>query len=120
MCAEAKLVSHIVVRRPHSLSRAQARAVANVVAKDLAREYGLKATWRGDTLHFERASLTGRLQLKQKEILLEVALGFLLAAFKDNIARVIERKVAEVLATAKEPKARVARRRTKPPSGYAA
>jgi len=110
-------VTHIVVRRPHSLSRARARAVANAVAKELARDYGLKATWRGDTLHFERASLTGRLQLKPKEILLEVALGFLLAAFKDNIARIVEKKLAQVLADMETPKARVARRRTPRPRG---
>jgi putative polyhydroxyalkanoate system protein len=108
-------VTQIVVRRPHSLPRAQARAVANAVAKELARDYGLKATWQGDTLHFERASLTGRLQLKPKEILLEIALGFLLAAFKDNIARIVEQKVARVLADVEQPKARAARRRTPRP-----
>ena len=93
--------------------------MADAVAKELARDYGLKATWRGDTLHFERSSLTGRLQLKPKEILLEVALGFLLAAFKDNIARIVEKKLAQVLADMETPKARVPRRRTRRPRGSA-
>jgi putative polyhydroxyalkanoate system protein len=68
------------------------------VAKELASEYGLRATWQGNVVHFERTSLQGRLQLESGEIVVEVTLGFFLAPFRDSIARAIETKLDVVLA----------------------
>ena len=91
-------MSQILVRRRHSLTHEQARRAAAAVAKELASEYGLQATWQGNVVHFERTSLRGRLQLESGEFVLEVTLGFLLAAFRDSIAHAIEAKLEVVLA----------------------
>jgi putative polyhydroxyalkanoate system protein len=73
------------------LSQSQARRVADTVAAQLERDYDIAAKWRGNTLHFERAGVNGTLRLAAKELLLEVSLGFLLMAFRDDIAAAIER-----------------------------
>jgi putative polyhydroxyalkanoate system protein len=82
------------------LSPSQARSVADTVAAQLERDYDIEAHWQGDTLHFERAGASGTLHLAAKELVLEVRLGFLLMAFRDDIAAAIHRNLDQHLGTA--------------------
>jgi putative polyhydroxyalkanoate system protein len=93
-------LSSISIRRKHALPPAQARRVADSVAAQLGRDYGIQAQWHGDTLHFERSGASGTLQLAAGELVVEVRLGFLLMAFRDSIARGIERGLDEHLGAA--------------------
>jgi putative polyhydroxyalkanoate system protein len=74
--------------------------VADTVAAQLERDYGIEANWQGDTLHFERAGVSGTLQMAATELMLEVRLGFLLMAFRDDIAAAIERNLDQHLGKA--------------------
>ena len=80
------------------MPQARARHVADTVAAQLGREYGIKAQWQGDTLHFERTGVNGTLRLAAKELMIDVRLGFLLLAFRDPIAQGIERALDRHLA----------------------
>jgi putative polyhydroxyalkanoate system protein len=82
------------------LPPAQARRVADTVAAQLAREYGIQAQWHGNTLHFERTGVSGTLRIAAKELLIDVSLGFLLMAFRDAIAQAIERNLDQHLGAA--------------------
>jgi putative polyhydroxyalkanoate system protein len=93
-------LSSISIRRAHTLSPSQARSVADTVAAQLERDYGIEAHWQGDTLHFERTGVSGTLHLAAKELVLDVRLGFLLMAFRDSIAAAIERNLDQHLGTA--------------------
>jgi putative polyhydroxyalkanoate system protein len=93
-------LSSISIRRAHSLPQPEARRVAESVAAELERAYGIQARWDGDTLHFERTGVSGTLHLGSKEILLEARLGFLLMAFRDSIAQAIERDLDRHLGAA--------------------
>jgi putative polyhydroxyalkanoate system protein len=93
-------MSSISIRRAHSLPQPRARRVADAVAAELERAYGIRAQWFGDTLHFERTGVSGTLELASKELLLEVRLGFLLTAFRDAIAEAIERDLDRHLGSA--------------------
>lgn len=74
--------------------------MADTVAAQLERDYGIEAHWQGDTLHFERTGVSGTLHLAAKELVLDVRLGFLLMAFRDSIAAAIERNLDQHLGTA--------------------
>jgi putative polyhydroxyalkanoate system protein len=84
-------LSSICIRRAHTLSPLQARSVADTVAAQLERDYAIESSWTGNTLQFERAGVSGTLHLAPKELVLDVRLGFLLMAFRDDIAAAIER-----------------------------
>jgi putative polyhydroxyalkanoate system protein len=91
-------VSSISIRRAHCLSHERAIKSVNAMAERLSDEYAVKSRWQGATLHFERIGLTGTLQVTAKELMLNVQLGFLLGAFRDGIAKAIERTLDEELA----------------------
>jgi putative polyhydroxyalkanoate system protein len=101
-------VSKISIRRAHSLSPQKAMNIAKAIAADIERDYGVRSSWKGDTLQFKGAGVTGSLNLAPKEMILEVQLGILLFALRDSIASQIERKFDEMLAsqTAKTNKTR--------------
>jgi putative polyhydroxyalkanoate system protein len=91
-------VPSISIRRTHSLSHERAVKVVNAMAERLSDEYAVKSRWQGATLHFERIGLTGTLHVAAMELMLDVQLGFLLGAFRDGIAKEIERTLDEELA----------------------
>jgi putative polyhydroxyalkanoate system protein len=93
-------LSSISIRRAHTFSPSQARGVADTIAAQLERDYGIEANWQGDTLHFKRAGVNGTLHLASKELILDVRLGFMLMAFRDDIAAAIERNLDQHLSAA--------------------
>ncbi len=97
-------MSEINYVRPHALSVAQAKKVAQKTADDLAAEYNLASEWEGDTLHFRRAGVDGHMKVTAAEIRLHVQLGFLLRPFKSKFEQHIERHLDELLAAARAAK----------------
>jgi putative polyhydroxyalkanoate system protein len=65
--------------------------MAQSIADDIRRDYGVRSTWKGDTLHFDGAGARGSLQVTAKEMVLEVQLGLMLFALRDSIVARIER-----------------------------
>lgn len=84
----------------HSLPMAQARALVQQAADDLAEEYDLTSQWAGNTLHFRRSGVQGEMRVTDSEIDLEVTLGFLLKAFKSKFVEHIEHNFERLLAKA--------------------
>lgn len=93
-------MSEIKYVRAHSLSLQDAKKVAQKTADDLAAEYDLKSEWNGDTLHFHRSGVEGRMHVTERHIDLAVKLGLLLRPFKSSFERHIERHLDELLAGA--------------------
>jgi putative polyhydroxyalkanoate system protein len=90
-------VSRITIRRPHSLPPRMALSVAKSVAADIEREYGVRSSWKGNTMQFNGSGVRGTLRVAAEEMLLDVQLDFMLFAFRDSIAARIERKFDQVL-----------------------
>lgn len=84
----------------HSLPLAQARALVQKAADDLAEEYGLTSRWVGNSLHFRRLGVEGQMRVGDSEIDLEVTLGFLLKAFRAKFVESIEHNFDTLLAKA--------------------
>ncbi len=84
--------------KPHALTVAKAKALVQETADALAAEYGLSSEWHGNTLHFHRSGVDGRMHVTDSEIRLHVTLGFLLKAFKGAFVEHIERNFDRLLA----------------------
>lgn len=95
-------MSDIKLVRPHALTLAKAKALAQKTADALSEEYDLASEWQGNTLRFHRSGVDGQMHVTDSEIRLDVTLGLLLKAFKGKIAGHIERNFDELLASGKK------------------
>ena len=87
----------IDIRRHHTLGLAKAREAAEVIADQLDDKFSLQYRWNGDTLHFERSGVNGRMEVSASEIRLHVRLGFLLSPLRSRFEREIHKHLDEVL-----------------------
>jgi putative polyhydroxyalkanoate system protein len=91
-------VSTISVTRNHDLSHTDAKRVANAVAAQFKKKYGVHSRWQNkDTLDMERAGTRGKVQIGLGVIRLELRLGLMLVAFGDPIRRDMERVLDDQL-----------------------
>jgi putative polyhydroxyalkanoate system protein len=90
-------MSDIFISRTHRLSLKQAKAVAQVVADELAEEYEVESEWQDNTLIFWRTGVDGHLKVSAKQMTIEVSLGFLLAAFKPTFEQNINKRLDKLL-----------------------
>jgi|SRR5208282_769745 len=91
-------MSDIEFVRPHSLTIAKAKALVQKAADALAAEHDLSSEWHGDTLHFHRSGVDGRIHVTDSKIRLHVTLAFLLKPFKRKFVEHIERNFDSLLA----------------------
>lgn len=90
-------MSTISLQRAHHLPHDQAIAAADQVVDGLARKYGIRSEWRGDTLHISGSGVSGTLEVTPQQLSLNLSLGMMAAMFRSTIADGIERKLGEVL-----------------------
>jgi putative polyhydroxyalkanoate system protein len=98
-------MSEIKYKREHHLSIREAKKLAQKAADDLGKEYDLVSEWEGDTLHFHRSGVDGRMHVTAHYIDLNVKLGFLLRPFRSAFEHHIERNIDTLLAAAPKPTA---------------
>jgi putative polyhydroxyalkanoate system protein len=79
----------IVVRRSHRLSLAEARRLAETMAKRLQGEFGGTYAWDGDTLRFRRTGASGHVAVTKGALEVHVELGLLLTPLRPLIEREI-------------------------------
>ncbi|MBX7228393.1 MAG: polyhydroxyalkanoic acid system family protein [Burkholderiaceae bacterium] len=74
-------MADIELERPHNMSLAQAKNVAQKVAEEMATEYGLQSQWEGNSLNFSRPGIHGTLSVDSKTMRVAVSLSFLFKPF---------------------------------------
>jgi len=90
-------MSDIVFIRSHVLPIAKARALVQKAADHLAAEHHLENEWHGNTLHFQRSGVNGKIHVTDSNIHLDVSLGLLLKPFKAKFVGEIERNLDKYL-----------------------
>lgn len=88
----------IDIRHEHSLPPAKARKAVEDVAVKLGEKFGLDYRWEGDTLHFVRSGVDGRIALAPREVHVVAKLGFLLSAMQGPIESEIRRVLGKTFA----------------------
>lgn len=78
-------MAKIDIRRPHSLSLAQARKQVSAMAEHLKHEFDLVSTWNGNQLEFKRSGVNGVMTVNGDDVHVAAELGFLVALLKPKI-----------------------------------
>lgn len=92
-------MADITIRHVHELNAAEARAVAEKVAGEMATGFEMAIQWEGDVLSFKRSGVSGTLRLLDREALLDITLGFMLKAFAAKIEDKVSGNMVKVFAT---------------------
>lgn len=85
----------IDIRHQHSMPIAKARKAVEEVAEKLADRFGMECGWDGDTMHFSRSGVDGRIALGSKQLHVTAKLGFLLSALQGTVESEIRKVLDE-------------------------
>ncbi|MBS0569667.1 MAG: polyhydroxyalkanoic acid system family protein [Proteobacteria bacterium] len=88
-------MSTIDIRRKHGKSHNAAKAAVDRTAAAIGNKFGVSSEWDGDTLHFSRSGVTGRIHIGKTELRVHAELGFLLGMLKPAIEEEIHRQLDE-------------------------
>lgn len=113
-------MAQINIRRSHSLSLAQARKEANVMAEQLRREFDLESKWSGNTLSFTRSGVDGVMTLSSNDVHVAAELGFVASFLKSKIEARLHAHFDEIFGRSGEPSAAVKAKATKTPAAATA
>lgn len=86
-------MSKIDIKRKHGQSVKAAKAAVDKTVAAIARKFGVTSGWDGDTLHFERSGVNGKIHVGKTEVRVTAELGFLLGALKPMIEGEIEKQL---------------------------
>ena len=100
-------MAEIFIQRDHTLGMEKARAVAAQWQKEAEADWGMDCTYvanetneKGevqDRLNFERAGASGYVCVTATQLSIKLALGFLMASFKDKIEQKISSNLDKLL-----------------------
>jgi putative polyhydroxyalkanoate system protein len=110
-------MADIDLKRVHHLGMKAARHAADEMAADLGRKFGLAGTWTGNTLHFDRPGVAGKLALTEHDLHLTVTLGFLLKALRGAIERAVHEELDSLFAEKAAPKKPARKKPVSPKTG---
>lgn len=85
----------IDIQRTHNLPLPEARAVVEKVAARMHEKFDITGRWDGDTLHFTRPGVNGRIAVGSDTVRVHAELGMLLSPLKGMVEQEIRRKLDE-------------------------
>lgn len=90
-------MASIDLQHTHSLPHDQARQAVEQAIARLGQKFGIEHRWEGDTLHFTRPGVDGRIALAPGNVRVTAALGLLFSAMKGTIESELRRVLQERL-----------------------
>ena len=90
-------MSSIDITHRHSLSPEAARRAVEEAIEKVGRKVGVDYRWEGDTLHFQRHGVDGRIALQPGAVHVSANLGLLFSAMKGTIESELRRMLQERL-----------------------
>ena len=95
-------MSTIAVTQPHSLTKDEAKARAEELAKNLASKLGLDWKWVDDAIEFEASSgmakgVSGEVRVNDREIMVSVNLPGMLKLMKKTVEEKVKEKLIQLL-----------------------
>lgn len=88
-------MSYIDMCARHDMSREDAQAAADELARDLAQKFDIDYGWEGDHIHFERSGVNGTITVRDRELRIRARLGLMLIFLKPQIESEITRYLRE-------------------------
>ena len=84
-------MSDIDIQHPHTMEPQQARTAVQEIADKLTDRFGVVSRWDGDTLHFDRSGIEGKIEVAPSRLHVTARLGFLFVAMKGPIESELRR-----------------------------
>ncbi|MBN2496160.1 MAG: polyhydroxyalkanoic acid system family protein [Deltaproteobacteria bacterium] len=88
----------IEMERSHRLSVDEARAKVDSLVADLEKRYGLKCSWAGNRLSFQRTGVKGHVDVGEDRVAVLVDLSMVLGALKSKVEQRLKSKMDEEFA----------------------
>jgi len=85
----------IDIKKPHTKSIAEAKTIADDLAKDLSERFGVHYQWAGDHLHFERMGVSGNIKVTPKEVHVTAHLNFFISHLEPAVIDEVNRYLDE-------------------------
>ena len=80
-------MANLSLERPHHMPQAQAKALAERLARDFEQRFGLVWRWDDDVIRFQRPGVSGTMRVGPATIALDLTLGLWFGALKPVIER---------------------------------
>lgn len=93
-------MSDIRINRPHQLGLDRARQAVTVLADDLSSHYGVHYHWQNNHLLFKHQGVEGRMQVDDRQVDLQVKLGFLMKPWRGKLETEIRHRLERMLSEA--------------------
>lgn len=90
-------MANIHIERRHTLGLDGAKTQVETMAQNLKKDLQADCHWKGDTLHFKRSGASGKIDVGEGAIVLDVKLGMGLGLMKGKIEESINRNLDRVL-----------------------
>ena len=94
-------MADISLTRKHQIGLKGAKTAADKMSDKLNEKFDLICSWTGNTLHFQRSGVNGKMLVSETHMELEVTLGFLLKAMRGPIEKAVVENLDSALANAK-------------------
>jgi len=79
----------------YTMPKEQLREAAEGLAQQLARQHGVRSSWRGDTVRIKGAGVDGELSFADGVVDVSVRLGLLASPFKGMLQAEVQRYLDE-------------------------
>jgi putative polyhydroxyalkanoate system protein len=86
-------MAKIHIKRRHALAHDEARQRLEEIASELKKKLKADYAWKGDSLQFKRSGASGRIDLSDQVIDINIKLGMVLAPMKGKIEATIKEKL---------------------------
>ena len=90
-------MADIDIRHKHALRPDETRALAENVATKVNESFPIEYYWEGKSLHFNRSGVSGRIDLDESEVRIQVKLGWLLRPMRQRVENEIRDYLSDLL-----------------------
>lgn len=90
-------MADIDIRHRHELRPEETRALAEDVAAKLNENFPIEHHWEGESLHFKRRGVLGRMDLNPSEVRIQLKLGLVYRPMKRRIEDQIRNYLTDLL-----------------------
>ena len=82
-------MARFTVSRSFTMDKQEVRGIAEDLAHQIERDYGVSARWQGDTVSMRGSGVDGSLTIEEDVIHVEVRLGMMASMFERPLRRIV-------------------------------
>ena len=88
-------MARFTVSRSYSMPREEVRGIAEDLAHQIERDYGVSARWQGDRVSMRGKGVDGTLSIEDDVVRVDVSLGVMASVFERSLRRIVTEYLEE-------------------------